>query len=219
MQRGEDTLTKNNEKVRSFFPFVIIFVLFLVGLTIYTYKDTLVNLIKKIGFLSQSDQVIVKEDTYDNSIFKNLISGEENDNKEYGYDYSPEVLSTFELANLFKERVKDYGYGNWDKLIEENQVVLELNKNPEGSTYYTFINSKNPNFKFENGAVVDFKPTVKTPGSLVVMEGIKTHFNYKEGDFSSLEEDIFESGDKIIFECDMSSCGDGVTKWLLVYRY
>lgn len=219
MQREEDTLTKKNEKVRSFFPFVIIFVLLLVGLTIYKYKDTLANCIKKIGFLPQSNQDVVKEDTNDNSVFKNLVTTGESDTEENTNVFTPEVLNNLELADSFDRRVKDYGYENWDKLVEENQVILEVNKDPEGDVFYSFVNSKNPNFKFERGAVVDFKPTLKTPASLVVMEGIKTQFAYKEGDFSNLEEDIFKSGDKIIFLCDLSSCEDGVTKWLLVYRY
>ncbi len=216
MQEEKDIQNTEKKTGRRYFPFLIIFLLLLLGIITYILRNTLYSSLKKVGFLSGSDNNVVIEDNGENSVFNQLVSQENNNN--YVSIYTPEVRTNLDLAFSFEAKYRELGDGDWGTLIEENQVVLEVKKDSDGSTSYTFVNSKNPNFKFDKGSNVDITPVVETPESLVVRQGDDINFRFQEGDFNDLEKDIFKQGDKIIFTCKSSSCEDGLLSWLLVFR-
>lgn len=216
MQEEKDIQNTEKKISRRFVLFLIIFLLLLLGIITYIFRNTLYSSLKKVGFLSGSDNNVVIEDNGENSVFNQLVSQENNNN--YVSIYTPEVRTNLDLAFSFEAKYRELGDGDWGTLIEENQVVLEVHKDSGGSTSYTFVDSKNPDFQFDKGSNVDITPVVKTPESLVVRQGDDINFRFQEGDFNDLEKDIFRKGDKIIFICNLSSCEDGILNWLLVFR-
>jgi len=133
--------------------------------------------------------------------------------------YTPEVKTSLDLALSFLSRIEQYGDGEWESILADGQVLVEVTgAEDNNSKTYKLILSKDPTLELKVGEDLDFTPTALKPEILVVSDGPNVNFRFQEEDFYSLEEDILDTGNIMSFICQFESCKDGILNWILVIK-